>query len=1082
MDIARLRVIFDGDASGAQRASDTAARSFDKAATASRKATDRINRDQGALAGAFRDASGRLRAANGRFLTEAERLQVEGGRRFRLFSVDANGALGKVLGGFGNLSRGAVSGLATMTSAVASAAGTGFVALQQAAQGAARFVSRALGAAASGAASIGSAMSSAGQAITSGLMRPIEAATGAVVKLTIAGGALGAVFSGVAFKGGYDRLSSIEDATTALTITLGDATKATKLLDEVMKVVTGTPYAFDQFASAAQRLVAMGIAADDVPTYLRAIGNASATQGKRAGEFADRLTLVFGQMNAAGRVMSQDMLQLTEAAVPAWKILANHFGVTTEEMREMVTEGAVPAKEAMDVLTKGIMEGSKGVAGTTAALGGVMDGLGKTTSGAMANMRTAISRMGANAIKPVFGLLPGLLNRNIERVDAMGIRMGELVQRFIDSKFAKDAVAALGDAMGFLGEMVRRVAEWAAGIDWAPKFQAAGDVIKAAVIEPLKELWGWLAAIGPTALEVADTVREKLGAAFERLGVDRIAKLVQGIVLVGAAIGPVLLVVGKFVSAFGFVLTIGSKLAGVVAALLSPVGLAAIAVAGLAAAGVWLYDNFEPFTNLVDTIVEKVTGFASTLADLGVEGVVGAIGEKFEWLTGAVSGPLDDTIGHLGRLGDAGKTTLDSLGSIAGSAADAVTRNSGKAKSSFSKFAESVTGGVSHITDALGSIGAVVGDVFSGVAGWFRDNEDTVDKWAGTLGSIFGRVGEVIGLAMEAIKEVVELVLGILIQAWSIFGDDLVSAVEGVFNGVLGIIDGVLQTITGVFDLFIGIFTGDWSRAWDGIKNIFGGVWNAIYALIRGAWDLIFAVVRGALDLVWRIIQGAWDVILGVFRWAWNTIKDVVSGGVGAVVDFVKGIPDKLGGFVGGIFDGVKNAMTSAKDWVGDRIEDILDFVRDLPGKVTRAARGVWDGIKDAFASMLTKLVEAWNRLDLNFTVPDIYGVPRRGETFDLIPDFPMPKFHTGGVYSGGSGPQREGPAILQNGEGVFTPDQMRALGLRASRGGDTTVHFAPVIHADGRTDTAEIRRLLEQERRELIRQLKALGVGLAGV
>src|SRR5690606_6166588 len=93
---------------------------------------------------------------------------------------------------------------------------------------------------------------------------------------------------------GWNRLTGIEDATASLTVTMGDAAKASKLLDDVMGVVTGTPYNFDQFAGAASTLGGFGIAADKIPGYLTAIGEAAATKGSKANEFAQRMSTTFG--------------------------------------------------------------------------------------------------------------------------------------------------------------------------------------------------------------------------------------------------------------------------------------------------------------------------------------------------------------------------------------------------------------------------------------------------------------------------------------------------------------------------------------------------------------------------------------------------------------------------------------------------------------------------------------------------------------------------------------------------------------------------------------------------------------------
>lgn len=57
-----------------------------------------------------------------------------------------------------------------------------------------------------------------------------------------------------------------------------------------------------------------------------------------------------------------------------------------------------------------------------------------------------------------------------------------------------------------------------------------------------------------------------------------------------------------------------------------------------------------------------------------------------------------------------------------------------------------------------------------------------------------------------------------------------------------GILDAVKQILTGILQFITGVFTGNWSQAWEGVKNIFKGVWNGIISLLEGAINFI---VRG---------------------------------------------------------------------------------------------------------------------------------------------------------------------------------------------------------------------------------------------
>jgi len=147
----------------------------------------------------------------------------------------------------------------------------------------------------------------------------------------------------------------------------------------------------------------------------------------------------------------------------------------------------------------------------------------------------------------------------------------------------KQAMNTLGDSMEQFGEII------------AP---AIGMVVS-----KVQELGKWIQNLTPAQKEWA--VR---------------------IAAVAAAIGPLLIVGGKMVKLVG---TITTVIKGVGLALnflaMNPVGLIVLAVAGLVAALVYAYHNFEGFRNVVDT-------------------VAAAIAQAFTWLWETVLKPIWDLI------------------------------------------------------------------------------------------------------------------------------------------------------------------------------------------------------------------------------------------------------------------------------------------------------------------------------------------------------------------------------------------------------------------------------------------------------
>lgn len=431
-----------------------------------------------------------------------------------------------------------------------------------------------------------SAGSSAGQGFASrfsgAIGRGISGSVRALSDTLIGGVSAAATVAGGIFAtslvSGWSRFTTIEDSTRALTIVLGDATKAAELLDQVLGVVRGTPFNLDQFAQAAQRMVGMGIEAEKIPDYLTAIGEAAATQGRRANEFADRLATVFGQIAASGQVNLSDVWRISDTGVPALQILANEFGVTTTRMKKMIEEGAVPAGRALDALAKGIVEGSDGVAGATVAFGGTMAGLRETLTGAVGGFAAARARLGAAVIAPLGPALTRGFGAISRLLDQFGPQIGTAVanlveqpafERFIDwldelpDKVNVLSVAAdgLGDAFGpLLGIFTALGASGLAGPLRALGLALPGRALMVAIgaftglLAVSPELRDALAGLGEALAPLVALIADKLAGGLEAvtpLIAEGLTVAVEGLTTAVETVTPAVEALVGFLSGLG---------------------------------------------------------------------------------------------------------------------------------------------------------------------------------------------------------------------------------------------------------------------------------------------------------------------------------------------------------------------------------------------------------------------------------------------------------------------------------------------------------------------------------------------------
>ena len=89
---------------------------------------------------------------------------------------------------------------------------------------------------------------------------------------------------------------------------------------------------------------------------------------------------------------------------------------------------------------------------------------------------------------------------------------------------------------------------------------------------------------------------------------------------------------------------------------------------------------------------------------------------------------------------------------------------------------------------------------------------------------------------------------GILAPVFVTFG----SIIGGVFNTIIktvaDFVGGFFGFLNGILDFISGIFTGNWSKAWEGVKGMFRSIVSGFGAIIKAPINLIINIINGFID------------------------------------------------------------------------------------------------------------------------------------------------------------------------------------------------------------------------------------------
>lgn len=334
-------------------------------------------------------------------------------------------------------------------------------------------------------------------------------------------GALG-VIAGVGVALGALGLASVkaagqmEQTRIAFTTLLKDGEKAKSFLSELEKFAASTPFELPGVLDASKRLLAFGFSAEQVIPILTAVGDSAAALGI-GEEGIQRLTLAIGQMQAKGKVSAEEMLQLAEAGVPAWEMLANKIGTDIPTAMDKASKGQLSAAEGIQAV----------ISGMNSKFGGMMEQQAQTVNGIMSNIQDSVTQsmvvigdeiIEAFDIKPKLKGAQDALGEFTEKVKSIGLAdaIREIPSGFAGS-MAVIAGAALGVAIPAIVALVGTMGTLAvgAGIISAPVI-ALGAVV-GGVAYAMFENWDWLSEQWDMLCNAMSLATGRMGAYIQKV-------------------------------------------------------------------------------------------------------------------------------------------------------------------------------------------------------------------------------------------------------------------------------------------------------------------------------------------------------------------------------------------------------------------------------------------------------------------------------------------------------------------------------------------------------------------------------------
>lgn len=316
-------------------------------------------------------------------------------------------------------------------------------------------------------------------------------------------------------------------------------------------------------------------------------------------------------------------------------------------------------------------------------------------------------------------------------------------------------------------------------------------------------------------------------------------------------------------------------------------------------------------------------------------------------------------------------------------------------KPAFDNIGSGLSTILSYVIDGYESY---IAPVFDRVADGISDLLNTYIK--PLVGSVVGFIGRIIDAAGKLFNFLSPIIGWIIQNMMAKLGPTIEFIwikVKTVISFISVAITTLMNVINGIIDFIVGIFTGDWQKAWDGIKEIFGSVFDGIKNVIKIAMDFVKSIIIAICSKISSVIKNVASGIFTILKKAWELIKNVFAGASGvreffkksffSALESIKEIWKNPGAFFVKVWNGIKGAFSHVGNWFKNTFSGAWKAVKDVFCKGGKVFTGIKEGIASVFKTVVNALISG-----INFIISKPFNAINK--MLNMIRDVKIMKWH----------------------------------------------------------------------------------------
>ena len=102
----------------------------------------------------------------------------------------------------------------------------------------------------------------------------------------------------------------------------------------------------------------------------------------------------------------------------------------------------------------------------------------------------------------------------------------------------------------------------------------------------------------------------------------------------------------------------------------------------------------------------------------------------------------------------------------------------------------------------------------------------------------------------KALKPIAKSIGGFFSKTIKVAFHGIVGAASGLLNGIVEVASGITKAFGGIITFVTGVFSGDWKKAWIGVKDIFKGIFSSLAGILKTPINAVIGLINSAMSSI----------------------------------------------------------------------------------------------------------------------------------------------------------------------------------------------------------------------------------------